>query len=72
MKRNDKPERLEAQKHKEKRQARKIMRKERRKRKEAQIRRLKNYQCKKKAGSGSSEAAKGLGSPRRVAQSRKD
>ena len=72
MKRDGKPKRLEAQKHKEKRQARKLMRKERRKRKEAQIRRLENYQRKKKAESGSSEAAKGSGSPRRVAQSRED
>ena len=39
------------------------MRKEERKRKEAQIRRLKNYQRKKKAESGSSEAAKRLGIP---------
>ena len=36
------------------------MRKEERKRKEAQIRRLKNCQHKKKAESGSSEAAKRL------------
>ena len=72
MKRNGKPKRLEAQKHKEKKEARKLMRKERRKRKEAQIRRLKNYQRKKKAESTFSEATKGWGSPRRVAQSRKD
>ena len=48
------------------------MRKERRKRKEAQIRRLEKNQRKKKAESGSLEAAKGSGSPRRVAQSRED
>ena len=40
------------------------MRKEERKRKEAQIRRLKNYQHKKKAESGSLEAAKRLGIPK--------
>lgn len=39
------------------------MRKEERKRKEVQIRRLKNYQRKKKAESGSSEAVKRLGIP---------
>ena len=39
------------------------MRKEERKRKEAQIRRLKNYQHEKKAESGSSETAKRLGIP---------
>ena len=39
------------------------MRKEERKRKETQIRRLKNYQRKKKAKSGSSEAAKRLEIP---------
>ena len=72
MKRDGKPKKLEAQKHKEKRQARKLMRKERRKRKEAQIRRLEKYQRKKKAESGSSEAAKGSGSPRHVTQSRED
>ena len=48
------------------------MRKKRRKREEAQIKRLENYQRKKKAESGSSEAAKGSGSPRCVAQSRED
>ena len=48
------------------------MRKERRKRKEAQIRRLEKNQRKKKAESGSLEAAKGSGSPRRVAQSREN
>ena len=72
MKRDGKPKRLEAQKHKEKRQARKFIKKEKRKRKEAQIRRLEKYQHKKKAESGSSDAAKGSGSSRRVAQSRED
>ena len=49
MKRNGKLKRLEAQKHKEKKEARKLMRKERRKIKEVQIKRLKNYQRKIKA-----------------------
>ena len=48
------------------------MRKERRKRKEAHIRRLEKNQRKKKAKLGSPEAAKGFGSPRRVAQPRED
>ena len=48
------------------------MRKEGRKRKEAQIRRLEKNQHKKKAESGSPEAVKGSGSPRRVAQPRED
>ena len=69
MKRNGKPKRLAAQKHKEKRQARKFMRKEeKKKRKEAQIIRLKNYQLSRDP----QRLPKGSGFPRRVAQSRKD
>jgi len=48
------------------------MRKERRKRKEAQITRLEKNQRKKKAESGFPEAAKSSRSPRRVAQPRED
>ena len=74
MKRGGKPKRLEAPKtiKKKKGQAQKPMIKERRKRKEAQIRRLEKNQHKKKAESGSPEAVKASGSLRHVAQPRED
>ena len=65
------PKGLKPKKHKEKRQARKPMGKERRKRKKAQIRRLENYQRKKKAKLGSPEVAKRLGIPKACSTAKK-
>ena len=63
------PKGLKPKNHKKKKQAPKPMKEE--KRKEVHIRRWKKNQC-KGAELGSPEAAKGLGSSRRIAQLRQD